>query len=139
MAVGQRADDVQIPAIGRKGFAFEYTPQGFDLRGWPIGNIRQCAFPHLAAFAKRFSQQSGWGGVAIGNTFDIHGHDYLLVTRIVNINIDIYMATAWPAINLLSRELWNRYPDQTLATGGNFGLGSSATRLVNLGYSGWKD
>ena len=59
MTVRQRADNVEIVAIGGEGFALEHPPQGLDLSRRPIGDIGQGALADLATVTKGFSQQSG--------------------------------------------------------------------------------
>ena len=43
-----------------------------DEFGRPCGEIGQGPFADCVALAKRLAEQDGWGGVAVGDTFDIH-------------------------------------------------------------------
>jgi hypothetical protein len=80
--------------LGRdQGFVAQQSPQGFDLLRRPMGKIGQGPLDGLLAFAPTLAQEDGGRGVAIGDSFDIHGTDYAHSSPHVKKKMNIYMGT----------------------------------------------
>jgi hypothetical protein len=74
MTVRQRADKGDgIPFLGNDSAAFQQRPEPGDPLAWPVGEVQEGALFDLAGLAVALAQQDGWGRIAIGDRFDIHG------------------------------------------------------------------
>jgi hypothetical protein len=78
---------------GDQGFVAQQSAQGFDLLRRPMGEIGQGALNGFLALAPTLAQEDGGRGVAIGDSFDVHGTDYAYLSHQVNRQICIYMGT----------------------------------------------
>jgi len=57
------------------GAAFEHAAQALNVRPGPVREIAQGSLPDLAVLAVTFAQEDGWGRLAVGDGFDVHGRD----------------------------------------------------------------
>src|SRR6059036_1257845 len=86
MAMRERALDDQGLLRVHHGLVLEHSPQRFDARLRPVGEVSQRALKHFIALAPALAQQHGGARVAVRNDFNIHGN---MLARVCS-NIKIY-------------------------------------------------
>jgi hypothetical protein len=73
VAVGKGAVNLKGIGGGNEGLALEEAAKGIDLEGSPSGEIGEGAFDDFAVHAGGFAEEDGWGRIAVGYGFDVHG------------------------------------------------------------------
>ena len=73
MAVGKRLVGLKQVIWGNQRLIAEKATESFDFLRGPVGEVGQGAFLDFSAFAMAFAEKHRGWGVAVGNTFDVHG------------------------------------------------------------------
>src|SRR5450759_2297436 len=125
MAMRQRGLDREEFVRADERFVAQHATEGLDARRRPGGQIRDGALPYPARLTPGFAQQDRRRRGAVGDTLDIHGHKYSVLSYAVKRYFIYYMGTYAEPRTRASWPLPSSCGQNERIFRGNFGLGSN--------------